>query len=187
MLNPIITPPRVPLVDPDTGLINRAWYLFFLSLNNVTNAVVDNPDVGPNADSLIASYDAALQALAQNVDTQPLPTDLSAELTKQIEAAGLVDQSQALLSQIAEMQKQIDALNLLPLPPQSNLTSGTSICTATALAVLATSQLVRALHLQGALCLPLRLVGWLEEPLTPLSTNLHQALLRFWQHLQRRC
>jgi hypothetical protein len=127
MLNPIITPPRVPLVDPDTGLINRAWYLFFLSLNNVTNAVVDNPDVGPNADSLIASYDAALQALAQNVDTQPLPTDLSAELTKQIEAAGLVDQSQALLSQIAEMQKQIDALNLLPLPPQSNLTSGTSI------------------------------------------------------------
>jgi hypothetical protein len=122
MLNPIITPPRVPLVDPDTGLINRAWYLFFVSLNNVANAVVDDPNVGPSPESLIASYDAALQALAQNVDTQPLPTDLSAELTKQIEAAGLVDQSQALLSQIAEMQTQIDALNVQPAGSYATLT-----------------------------------------------------------------
>jgi hypothetical protein len=94
MLNPIITPPRVPLVDPNTGLVNRAWYLFFLSLNNVANAVVDDPDVGPSADSLIASYDAALLTLTQEVETQP---DLN-----------------ALVSQIAEQQKQIDALALLP-------------------------------------------------------------------------
>jgi hypothetical protein len=94
MLNPIITPPRVPLVDPNTGLINRAWYLFFLSLNNVANAVIDDPDVGPSADSLIASYDAALLTLTQEVETQP---DLN-----------------ALVSQIAEQQKQIDALALLP-------------------------------------------------------------------------
>jgi hypothetical protein len=33
MLNPIITPPRVPLVDLRTGVIDRAWYLFLLSLN----------------------------------------------------------------------------------------------------------------------------------------------------------
>ena len=94
MLNPIITPPRVPLVDPNTGLVNRAWYLFFLSLNNVANAVIDDPDVGPSADSLIASYDAALLTLTQEVETQP---DLN-----------------ALVSQIAEQQKQIDALALLP-------------------------------------------------------------------------
>jgi hypothetical protein len=117
----------VPLIDPRTGLIDRAWYLFFLSLNNIATGVVDDSGLTFSSESLIASYDAALQALAQNVDTQPLPVDLSAELTKQIEAAGLVNQSSALLSQIAEMQKQIEALSLLPAPPESNLTNGTSI------------------------------------------------------------
>jgi hypothetical protein len=94
MLNPIITPPRVPLVDPNTGLVNRAWYLFFLSLNNVANAVIDDPVVSPSAESLIASYDALLQTLTQEVQTQPSTSDL--------------------VSQMAEMQKQIDALSLIP-------------------------------------------------------------------------
>lgn len=31
-----ITPPRVPLTDPRTGLISREWYLFLLSLYNQT-------------------------------------------------------------------------------------------------------------------------------------------------------
>ena len=121
-----ITPPRVPLIDPRTGLIDRAWYLFFLSLNNIATGVVDDVNLGADSISLIASYDAALQALAQNVDTQPPPVDLSAELTKQIEAAGLVNQSSALLSQIAEMQKQIEALNLLPPPSQGTVTAVTA-------------------------------------------------------------
>jgi hypothetical protein len=94
MLNPIITPPRVPLVDPATGLISRAWYLFFLSLNNVANAVVDDPVVGPSAESLIASYDALLQTLTQEVQTQP----------GQVNA----------LDQIAELQKQIEGLEKEP-------------------------------------------------------------------------
>jgi len=89
-----ITPPRVPLVDPRTGFIDRAWYLFFLSLNNAAAEVYDNPAVGPSLETLIASYDAALQELTQNVDTQ--------------------QSSVALLPQLAEMQKQIDALALLP-------------------------------------------------------------------------
>jgi hypothetical protein len=89
-----ITPPRVPLVDPRTGFIDRAWYLFFLSLNNAAVQVYDNPSVEPDAISLTASYDAALQELTQNVDTQ--------------------QSSMALLPQLAEMQKQIDALALLP-------------------------------------------------------------------------
>lgn len=108
-----ITPPRVPLIDPRTGLIDRAWYMFFLSLNNVAQTL-DNSDVGSSAESLLASYDAALLALAQNVDTQPLPVDLSVELVKQIEAAGLVDCCSELLSQVAELQKQIDGLATEP-------------------------------------------------------------------------
>jgi hypothetical protein len=105
-------------------LIDRAWYLFFLSLNNAA-AVVDDSGLTFSAESVIASYDAALQALAQNVETQPLPTDLSAELTKQIEAAGLAEYSTALISQVAEIQKQIDALNLLPPPAQGTITAVT--------------------------------------------------------------
>ena len=114
MLNPIITPPRVPLVDPNTGLVNRAWYLFFLSLNNVANDVVNDPAVGPSPESLIASYDAALQELTQDVGTQPAAQDLSADLQKQIDDAGIADLSSALLAQVAEQQKQIDGLQLQP-------------------------------------------------------------------------
>ena len=120
-----ITPPRVPLIDPRTGLIDRAWYLFFLSLLNAAT-IVDDGNLGADPISLIASYDAALQALAQNVETQPPPVDLSAELTKQIEAAGLVNESSALLSQIAEMQKQLEALNLLPPPLLGTVTAVTA-------------------------------------------------------------
>jgi len=107
-------------VDPRTGLIDRAWYMFFVSLINAATLVYDG-DLGPSPESLISSYDAALQALAQNVETQPLPVDLSAELTKQIEAAGLANYTTGLLSQIAEMQKQLDALNLLPTPTQGTV------------------------------------------------------------------
>jgi hypothetical protein len=114
------------LIDPRTGLIDRAWYLFFLSLNNIATAVIDDSGLTFSSESLIASYDAALQALAQEVETQPPPVDLSAELIKQIEAAGLIDCCSGLLSQVAEMQKQIQALNLLPPPAQGTVTAVTA-------------------------------------------------------------
>jgi len=69
----------VPLIDPRTGLIDRAWYMFFLSMFNAATLVYDG-DLGPSAESLISSYDAALQALTQTVGTQPAPVNLSAEL-----------------------------------------------------------------------------------------------------------
>ena len=121
-----ITPPRVPLIDPRTGLIDRAWYMFFLSLLAAATTVYDNPDVGPSPESLIAAYDAALRTLADEVGTQPIPADLSVELAKQIEAAGLSTYAPGLLSQVAEMQKQIDALNLLPPPAQGTVTAVTA-------------------------------------------------------------
>jgi len=121
-----VTPPRVPLIDPRTGLIDRAWYLFFVSLMNAATAVYNDAGLGPSSESLVASYDAALQALAQEVETQPPPVDLSAELFKQIEAAGLIDCCSALVSQVAEMQKQLEALNLLPPPTQGTVTAVTA-------------------------------------------------------------
>ena len=113
---PILTPPRVPLVDARTGLISKPWYLFFLSLNDVATGVVDNPDIGPNADSLIASYDAATQALAQDVGTQVSVSAIESQIAEQQK------QIEALQSQIAypcielttELQKQVEALQLTP-------------------------------------------------------------------------
>jgi hypothetical protein len=61
----------------------------------VATAVVDDPALGTNTESLIASYDAVLQTLTQEVQTQP-------------------DCCSSTASQMAEMQKQIDALALLP-------------------------------------------------------------------------
>jgi hypothetical protein len=97
----------VPLVDPRTGLISRAWYLFFLSLNNVATAVIDESGITFAAESLVASVEAELQTLAQFAETLPTVVALPAP-------DALTDCCSGLESQIAEMQKQIDALALLP-------------------------------------------------------------------------
>jgi hypothetical protein len=65
-----ITPPRVALLDQRTGLIERSWYMFFLSLFRTAQDATD-PQLVPDTNSLIASYDAALLALAQETQTQP--------------------------------------------------------------------------------------------------------------------
>jgi hypothetical protein len=129
MLNPIITPPRVPLVDANTGLINRSWYLFFVSLNNIANDVVNDPVVGPSPESLVASYDALLQTLTQEIETQPSTSELvaqTAELQKQVDAL----QSQIVCpcaELTAELQKQIEGLQLTPaVEPVSTQTTGIS-------------------------------------------------------------
>lgn len=98
-----ITPPRVPLIDSRTGLIDRAWYMFFLSLLNAATTVVDNPDVGPNLESLIASYDAALQTLAQEVGTQPPAVDYTEDIANLKKEKDLNPSSE-----IGELQAQID-------------------------------------------------------------------------------
>ena len=111
-----ITPPRVPLIDPRTGYIDRAWYLFFLSLNNVATSVIDDSGLTFSAESIIASYEAALLSVNQELQTLPPTVDLSAELIKQIQDANLVDCCSALVSQTAEMQKQIEAIYVSPPP-----------------------------------------------------------------------
>ncbi len=110
-----ITPPRVPLIDPRTGLIDRAWYLFFLSLNNAATAIIDDSGLTFSAESTIASLEASLDAVRQELQTLPPAADLSDELAKQIQAEALADCCSALVSQIAELQKQIDALQSAPI------------------------------------------------------------------------
>ena len=96
-----ITPPRVPLIDPRTGLIDRAWYLFFLSLNNIATAVIDDSGLTFSSESLLASYDAALLSVNQDLQTQP--------------------STSAIESQVAEIQKQIQALQVQPIVDISSI------------------------------------------------------------------
>jgi len=98
-----ITPPRVPLIDPRTGLIDRAWYLFFLSLNNIATAVIDDSGLTFSSESLIASYDAALLSVNQDLQTQP--------------------STSAVESQVAEIQKQVEALQVQPVVDISSITA----------------------------------------------------------------
>jgi hypothetical protein len=112
----------VPLIDPRTGLIDRAWYLFFLSLNDVATGVIDDSGLTFSAESVIASYDAALRTVNQELQT--LPPDLVsqiAEMQKQIE--GL--QSQPILD-IGAVNASIAALSTVPVTVTADFTVGTS-------------------------------------------------------------
>lgn len=91
-----ITPPRVPFIDQKTGLIDRAWYLFFLSLFSIAQSSEDW-NKGSDVSSLLASYDSALQNLSQLVETKPI---------------------EGLQSQVAELQKQVEGLQMNPPPRQ---------------------------------------------------------------------
>jgi hypothetical protein len=111
-----VTPPRVPLIDPRTGLIDRAWYLFFVSLMNAATVVYDDQALAPSPESLIASYDQALQILRQEVETLPPVVTLTAPDV-------LGDCCSALVSQMAEMQKQIEALQVQPIVDTASITA----------------------------------------------------------------
>lgn len=97
MPNPInvpITPPRVAFIDPRSGNVSREWYLFFLSLFQLTggsNVTLDDVQKGPPAltvDEINHSINKVSENLAPSQD--------------------------GLLAQIAELQKQVDALAVLP-------------------------------------------------------------------------
>ena len=111
-----ITPPRVPLIDLRTGLIDRAWYLFFLSLNDIATAVIDDSGLTFSSESLIASYDAALLSVNQELQTLPPVVTLPVPDV-------LGDCCSALESQVAEMQKQIEALQVQPIVDTAAITA----------------------------------------------------------------
>jgi hypothetical protein len=111
-----ITPPRVPFIDARTGLIDRAWYQFFLSLYRVADVAANDGIASLGLESLIASYDAALQTLAQEVQTQP-PSEFGS-LQQQIDALrqNLETQPNSLINDLAQLQSQIQALQVTPPP-----------------------------------------------------------------------
>lgn len=108
-----LTPPRVPLIDQRTGLIDRAWYQFFLSLYRASEVVTNDSVTGTDVDSLLASYDAALRGAAQYTETLPPTQDCCAEVAEIRQALGVLADT-GNLSALAELAKQVDALAQAP-------------------------------------------------------------------------
>ena len=66
-----LTPPRVPIIDARTGLIDRSWYMFFLSLFNTAEDMTGQISIDTNA-----SLNAELNTLRQEFLSQPsIPSD----------------------------------------------------------------------------------------------------------------
>jgi hypothetical protein len=80
-----LTPPRVPLMDDRTGAISREWYRFFLSLLTATQDNLDAAEVSPDTSSLLASYDAMLNSLAQGVESAPDALSVATSLDSKVD------------------------------------------------------------------------------------------------------
>lgn len=93
MLDTPITPPRVPIIDPRTGLIDRAWYMFFLSLFQ-SSLTPNVPDVNPSNAGVVEQFN---------------------ELSKALQSVLIGPTNSALLEQIAALRNEIQAFYLVPL------------------------------------------------------------------------
>ena len=95
-LNVPITPPRVAFIDPRTGNVSREWYMFFLSLYQVaggTEFSVDDLQKGPPPVTI---------------------DDVANHTTNKIHEVLVQPSQDGLLAQIAELQKEVQALALMP-------------------------------------------------------------------------
>ena len=122
MPNPTVVPitqPRVPFLNPETGFVSREWYMFLLSLNQLTsgsNVSLGDLQKGPpslTVDEVNVIIDRAMGSIDPSQDG--LLAQI-AELQKQVN--DLTQQPSSLENQIAELQKQVEALQMTPPPRQ---------------------------------------------------------------------
>ena len=67
-----ITPPRVPLIDPRSGLIAREWYRFFLNLYTKTSGSalsLADLQLGPESNADVSQIEQAVQSLSLLANT----------------------------------------------------------------------------------------------------------------------
>jgi hypothetical protein len=97
MPNPTIVPitqPRVPFLNPETGFVSMPWYLFLLSLSQSQGgSSVSLDDVQKGPPSLTVDE---INAIIDKAAGDPTPSQ------------------DGLLAQIAELQKQVEALAVQP-------------------------------------------------------------------------
>ena len=119
-INPTnLTPPRVAFIDERSGAISREWYRFFLSLLTAVQVNQDETTLAPDANALMASYDAVFAEAIQGLQSQSAGASTD-------DIAVIQSQLQALQSQIAEvtagdigvLQSGLQALALAPPPKE---------------------------------------------------------------------
>jgi hypothetical protein len=118
-----IPAPRTPLTDPVTGLLSREWYRFFLNLFNLTGAgtnpiSLEDLQLGPpfaTVDEITNSTDIKIQGFATSPSQDALLAQI-AELQKQVQAAELSSQGavMALQAQLANLATDVQGLALSP-------------------------------------------------------------------------
>lgn len=89
-----IIPPRVPIMDPKTGIISREWYLFFLNLFALAGS---------------GSNDVSLTDLQINPSTDTIVLAQLVEMCKRLNALEAAPRTE-----IAEMSKRIEAFEMNP-------------------------------------------------------------------------
>ena len=114
-----ITPPRVPLTDQRTGLISREWYRFFLNLFTLTGGgqnttSLTDLQIGPPSLTVDQINEVVSNATDNLNPSQDALLAQLAELQKQID--GLQTQVCCQVSEVAELQKQIEGLQMTPPP-----------------------------------------------------------------------
>lgn len=120
-LNVPITPPRVAFIDPRSGTVSREWYMFFLSLFQLTGgSSVSLNDLQKAPPTLtIDEINVIVDKASANIDpSQDGLLAQIAELQKQIN--DLSEQPASVIDQIAELQKQVEGLQMTPPPREFN-------------------------------------------------------------------
>lgn len=115
-INPTqITPPRVAFIDDRTGAISREWFRFFLSLQASAQTSQEAATLTPSTESLVASYAAMLDTLAQETESQPSSASADDVAILQTQIVDLeVEPPCATLDDAASLQTQIVDLELEP-------------------------------------------------------------------------
>ena len=118
-----IPAPRTPLTDPVTGLLSREWYRFFLNLFDLTGAgtnptSLEDLQIGPpfaTVDEITNSTDIKIQGFATSPSQDALLAQI-AELQKQVQAAELSSQGavMALQAQLANLATDVQGLAVSP-------------------------------------------------------------------------
>ena len=120
VINPTnLTPPRVAFLDPRSGAISREWYRFFLSLLTATQTTQAETELAPDANALLASYDAVFADAIQGLESAP--DNGTAEVDAKVDALAQttgVTPPAASESDIAAIQTQLQALALAPPPKE---------------------------------------------------------------------
>jgi len=118
-----IPAPRTPLTDPVTGLLSREWYRFFLNLFDLTGGgtnptTLEDLQIGPpfaTVDEITNSTDIKIQGFATSPSQDALLAQI-AELQKQVQAAELSSQGavMALQAQLTNLATDVQGLAVSP-------------------------------------------------------------------------